>query len=91
MLVKWTKSAQRDIGLILKHFLEIEEKDIGQKLVDRLFASVEILARFPNSGRLGQVDGTRELILPDQSYVLVYTISQHVEIARVLHFKQKWP
>lgn len=91
MLNKWADSAHRDIAAILRYFIEKQEKDVGQKLVNRLFSVVELLAQFPNSGRPGQVEGTRDLVIPDQSYVLVYKVTEHVEIARVLHNRQKWP
>ncbi|BDQ38751.1 hypothetical protein SYK_31110 [Pseudodesulfovibrio nedwellii] len=91
MLIKWADSAHRDIATILRYFIEKQEKDVGQNLVNRLFTSVELLAQFPNSGRPGQLEGTRELVIPDQSYVLVYKVTEHVEIARVLHTRQKWP
>lgn len=91
MLIRWAESAQRDIGTILKYFIELDEKDVGQRLVNRIFGVVELLAKFPNSGRPGQVEGTRELVIPDQPYILVYTVTEYVEIARVLHSKQKWP
>lgn len=91
MLIKWAESAHRDLAAILRYFIEIQEKDVGQHLVKRLFATVDILAEFPNSGRPGQVKGTRELVIPDQSYILVYKVTDHVEIARVLHSRQRWP
>lgn len=91
MLIKWADNAHRDIAAILRHFIEIQEKDVGQNLVNRLFSAVAILAQFPNSGRLGMVEGTRELVIPDQSYILVYRVTDHIEIARMLHSRQKHP
>lgn len=91
MLIKWADSAHRDIAAILRYFIEQQEKAVGQRLVNRLFSAVELLAQFPNSGRPGQVEGTRELVIPDTSYLLVYKVTDRVEIARVLHTRQKWP
>ncbi|NDV24988.1 type II toxin-antitoxin system RelE/ParE family toxin [Desulfovibrio sp. JC022] len=90
MLIKWANSAHRDIAGILRYFIEIQEKDVGQNLVNRLFYAIELLAQFPHSGRSGQVEGTRELMIPDPSYILIYKVTEHVEIARVLHIHQKW-
>lgn len=91
MLIRWSESAQKDIASILAYFLKINEKDVGQQLVNRLFSAVKLLSRFPNSGRPGQVQKTRELVIPDQSYLLVYRVTGHVEIVRVLHARQKRP
>lgn len=91
MLIKWAESAHRDIAATLRHYIEKQEKEVGQNLVNRLFSTVELLAQFPNSGRPGQIDGTRELVIPDQSYVLVYKVTECIKIARVLHTRQKWP
>ncbi len=91
MLIEWAESAHRDLASILTYFSEIQEKDVGQNLVNRLFSAVELLDRFPNSGRPGLVDGTRELVVPDQSYVVVYKVTDHVKIVRVLHVRRMRP
>lgn len=43
-------------------------------------------------GRIGRIEGTRELIFPELPYVVVYRIQdQVVEIVRIYHGAQDWP
>ncbi|WP_156667836.1 MULTISPECIES: type II toxin-antitoxin system RelE/ParE family toxin [Rhizobium] len=48
--------------------------------------------RFPASGRVGRIDGTRELAIYGTPYVAAYAISKTtVRILRVLDGAQEWP
>ena len=54
-------------------------------------AAVSRLADFPESARPGRVPGTRELVVPATSFIVVYRIeATGVVILRVLHGAQKW-
>jgi toxin ParE1/3/4 len=47
---------------------------------------------FPNRGRLGRVEGTRELILAPLPFIAVYEVQQEqVILLRILHGAQRWP
>jgi toxin ParE1/3/4 len=53
---------------------------------------VDVLADHPELGRTGRVDGTRELVITNTSFVVVYRINgSRIEILRVLHSSQQWP
>jgi toxin ParE1/3/4 len=59
---------------------------------DAIESQVERLREFPNSGRLGRLDGTRELLVPRTPFIVVYRVAKtHVELIRVLDGAQKWP
>ena len=59
---------------------------------DRIRAQVAGLARFPERGRLGRVEGTRELVIHRTPYIAAYPIVRDtVRILRVLHGAQQWP
>lgn len=88
MLIEWTGAARRDLLNILAYFAEKQEKDVGQMLVDNLFAATDLLVSFPNSGRPGRIDGTRELVVPNLNYTLVYKVADKVLILRVLHSRR---
>jgi plasmid stabilization system protein ParE len=56
------------------------------------YESAGSLKSFPNKGRTGRVEGTRELPLPPLPFVVVYRIRKdNVEIANIIHGAQKWP
>ena len=57
-----------------------------------LYEGIGRLVGFPDSGRPGRVEGTRELVYPALPFVAVYRVTaEAVEIARILHGRQRWP
>ncbi len=86
MLIKWAVSAQEDLRSILQYFINEQDEETGQELVNGLFGSTTRLENFPLSGKPGEIHDTRELILPKLSYILVYKVNNAtVEIIRVIH------
>jgi plasmid stabilization system protein ParE len=50
------------------------------------------LTENPDIGRIGRVDGTRELVLSGTHYILPYRITgQQIQILAVLHAARQWP
>ena len=61
-------------------------------VLDELFSkAAERLQIHPMLGRVGRVDGTRELVA-HENYILVYDIAgEKVRVLRVLHSARHWP
>ncbi len=57
----------------------------------RVRAAVDGLVKHPAMGRPGRVPFTRELIIANTPFVVVYRIRTDVEVIRVLHGAQSWP
>ena len=54
----------------------------------------DLLADFPEMGRIGRGRGTRELVINHTPFILVYRVqprAKRIEILRLLHGAQKWP
>jgi plasmid stabilization system protein ParE len=50
------------------------------------------LVDFPDSGRPGRAEGTRELVVSDTPYVMAYAVlPDRIRILCVLHAAQIWP
>ena len=50
------------------------------------------LLTFPNRGRLGKKEGTRELVRSPLPDIVVYTVrGDAVYVVRILHGAQQWP
>lgn len=92
MRVVWTRAA-------LNHLEEIQDYiaqespaaayRLAHELVERTTLS---LSDHPMMGRKGRAKGTREFILPDQSYIVVYRpMKDQVEILAVIHAAREWP
>ena len=51
-----------------------------------------LLLEFPNRGRPGKKEGTRELVLSPLPYLVVYAVHGDVIfVVRILHRAQQWP
>ncbi len=69
-------------------WIAIDSPTNAERVVGRLFSSAELLLSFPLMGRLGQVTGTFEWVVPRLPYVLVYEVDedeQRVIVIAVLH------
>jgi toxin ParE1/3/4 len=56
-----------------------------------MYSAIQSLKEWPNRGRLGREEGTRELSFPPLPYIAVYRVKeQHIEIVRIYHGAQDW-
>ncbi len=91
MKIVWSLIAYDDLRQIEDYVGERNPK-AAERMAQAIRRSVESLARDPAMGRPGRVPGTRELVITRTPYVVIYTVSaERVEIAAVLHGRQKWP
>lgn len=59
---------------------------------DEIESQIERLVAYPHSGRLGRVEGTRELVVNRTPFIVGYrVIGDAVLVLRVLHGAQQWP
>ena len=73
-------------------YLEPLNPEAAVTLDDEVLKSARSLVKFPEMGRSGRLSGTRELVVPGTSYILVYKkLLDRDRILRVLHGRQKWP
>jgi plasmid stabilization system protein ParE len=62
------------------------------EIVVRIKKAGDSLAQYPQSGRVGRVKGTRELVVAGTAYLLPYRIKgDEIQILHVFHIAQKWP
>jgi toxin ParE1/3/4 len=85
MKLVWLNGATRSLRQVYHHIKAINP-EAAVRVAARIKQGVERLVDFPSSGRLGTVEGTRELVIPKLPYVVVYRVrAQTVEIMRVFH------
>ena len=59
---------------------------------ERIATQVLVLVRFPEGGRLGRIEGTRELIVRRTPYIVAYRVEKDcIRVLRILHSAQLWP
>jgi toxin ParE1/3/4 len=91
MRLEWSLFAQADRDAIFD-YIEADSPRAAIAVDDRIRVQVEGLMQFPESGRPGRIEGTRELVVLRTPYIAAYRIAgDTVRILRVLHGAQQWP
>lgn len=90
MRLRWLKRGLQSLRIIHAHIAS--DNPVAAKHVVRgIRDATRRLAEFPSSGRLGKVAGTRELVLPQWPYIVVYrVIAEEVQILRAFHAATDW-
>jgi toxin ParE1/3/4 len=91
MNVRWSPEAAADFAGIVEYIRQ-QNPSAADRVAHSLYDSVASLESFPNRGRRGRMDDTRELVLAPLPFIVVYRVKRDgVEIVRVLHGSQRWP
>ncbi len=89
MQVRWTPAAADDLENIANYLFE-KTPENAARLIRDIYGAPAILQKFPNRGRAGKKEGTRELLMPTLPYVIVYHVRANiVHIVRILHGSQQ--
>jgi addiction module RelE/StbE family toxin len=91
MRIRWQDYAVNDL-IQVRRFIAMVNPSAATRVADRIRSAVPELAEHPEMGRSGRVPGTREMILVDIPYIIVYRVEGNsVVILRVLHTSRRWP
>ena len=91
MKVVWLRTALRNLDKSAAHIAR-DNVNAAAHVVERLRRATDRLVRYPESGRVGRVAGTRELIVPGLPFILPYRVRRRrIEILQVLHTSRRWP
>jgi len=91
MEVRWSPEAAEDLERIGRR-IQQDKPNAARNVVLTLYRGITDLRTFPNLGRSGRIEGTRELVIPSLPYIAVYRLhNEAVEIVRIYHAAQDWP
>lgn len=91
MKARWTEGAVENLRSA-HAYLEAENPNAASDVVDQIVSAVERLERFPQMGRAGRVEGTRELVITGTPFLVAYRLKgESIQILAVLHAARKWP
>ncbi len=91
MRLEWSAFALADREAIFD-FIEADSPRAAAAVDDRIREQAESLIAFPEKGRPGRVEATRELVVGGTPYVAVYRLGENrITIIRILHGAQAWP
>lgn len=89
--LKWTHRALRQL-LEAQEYIARENPGVAEQVVARIAKASRRLLDHPQIGRAGRHPGTREWVVMNTPYFIVYVHANNtVQIIRVLHSKQDWP
>ena|SRR5437667_6695292 len=74
MQVRWTSAAADDLENIANYLFEKTPQNAA-RLIREIYGAPTALRNFPNRGRAGKKEGTRELVLPSMPYIIVYHVT----------------
>jgi addiction module RelE/StbE family toxin len=88
--LRWLKAAIAAVHAIHRR-ISIDNPQAAKRVVKEIESATARLKEFPLSGRQGEVNGTREVVVRNLPYVIVYRIrGDVVEILRVFHAATDW-
>lgn len=91
MRLEWSPLAMDDRERIFD-FIEQDDPRAAIAVDERIAKQVLLLMQFPEGGRPGRIEGTRELVIRRTPYIVAYRVERDgVRILRVLHSAQMWP
>jgi toxin ParE1/3/4 len=90
MIILWLSSAERDLES-LTDFIAENSPQTAIQIFNTVRQSVEKLRTYPLIGREGRVERTRELVVLNLPYIVVYMVTEEIRILAVLHASRKWP
>lgn len=87
----WTRLAIQDLG-DAHDYIHAHNPEAAAATIDRIEAAVTALIHYPQLGRPGRIEGTRELVVVGTPFVLPYRLAgTRIEILGVLHGARRWP
>jgi len=90
MRVRWTTDAADDLERICDYIAETHPES-ARRIAKTVVEGISSLEAFPHRGRLGRVEGTREVVFPSLPFIAVYDVDDEVRVLRILHGAQLWP
>ncbi len=91
MRIRWTASAVEDLAQ-LRAYLAERNPRAARQTARRIREQVRALARYPSLGRPGRIPATRELVVRETPFIVMYRVrDQDLELLRVLHGMRRWP
>jgi toxin ParE1/3/4 len=88
MRVRWAPSAAADLWTI-SEYLKRHHPQFVDTTVRRIYRTIQDLKKFPNRGRHGEEEGTREILFLPMPYVAVYRVKDRcIEVLHIFHGAQ---
>jgi len=91
--LEWAESAREDLEGIADYLIgESQPFEDVEGYVQRIYSAPAHLSTLPGAGKPGRVPNTREWLVKDTLYALIYRVlSDRIQILRVMHGNRQFP
>jgi toxin ParE1/3/4 len=91
MRTRWTPKASKQLEAIYNYIAD-DSLPAAETLVEQIYAAIKVLEVYPECGRSGRIQGTRELVVTNSPYIVFYRIRRDsVHILAIIHGARKLP
>ena len=91
MRVRYTQNA-RDCLVEIREYISRKNPQAARRVISTIRQQTLSLITYPDVGRLGRCEGSRELVVNPYSYIVAYRIeTDEVQILAVVHTSRSWP
>lgn len=91
MPVRWTVPARQDL-IEAFNYIKQDNPPAAESVLDRIINLTDQLDKHPKMGREGRLPMTRELIIPNTPFFIVYRMAgSEVHILSLIHGSRDWP
>jgi toxin ParE1/3/4 len=85
MRIRWTPAAAADLEQI-SEYLKQRHPHYREPTLRKLYDEIRDLKKWPDRGRPGREEGTRELVFSPLPYIAVYRLKgPSIEVLRIYH------
>lgn len=91
--VVWLEDATDDLKTAVQEIRALAGDEVAFKFYDKVRVQVGNLGHFPNLGKEGRVEGTRELVIAGYKRICVYQVNNaenRVEVLALLHARRDY-
>lgn len=92
MHILWTRRYLKELAAIGDYIAE-HNPSAANRIVGEIHNKTsKLLSSNPFIGRVGEIEGTRELVVPGAPYIVAYRVlDDRVEVLFVQHGAREWP
>ena len=91
-MIRWTETAYGHLENLCEYIAQANSAAVAEKVIDRVFQSIQHLESAPMMGRSGRVSGTRELVVTATPFLVSYRVDKGIVfILAIYHGAQQWP
>ena len=92
MRVEGSANAVADLQQLSSYIEEVTSLRTANRFTRTIYEAAQSLKNLPNRGRPGRIQDTRELVVSNLPYIVMYQVlSDRVLILNIVHGAQEWP